>query len=95
MLNAIAPQLSAAFFPEKERAIATSLGSLSTLIGLAASYSLSGFIIGNIDSGKCRPSVGLHHNITMKATILNFNTVEEDVNNFYWLFIGQGKKDSF
>ena len=46
-LTALPSEISAHWFSVSERAVATSVGSLGTLVGLAAGYSLSGFLIGN------------------------------------------------
>ena len=46
-LTTIPTELSSHWFPTSERSVATSIGSLATLIGLATGFSMSGFIVGN------------------------------------------------
>lgn len=46
-VSSLVPEVSSRWFGVSERTIATSVGSLATLTGLATGFSLSGFIIGN------------------------------------------------
>ena len=89
VITAIPPQISGNWFPVSERAVATSIASLATLVGLASSYALSGFVIGNVEKNPCAFDTG--HNATSNVTsLVALATRQQDADNFYWLFVGQG-----
>lgn len=81
IVTSVVPEVSSAWFAESERAIASSVGSLATLVGLAAGYSMSGFIIGSYD---VTPA-----NNTLAVTLATDQS--SLAGSFQWLFVSQGE----